>query len=235
MVKNGDNKLHKKNIILIADDIITSIPVQESNEEIIDLTNQDSISYYQSQDSVPLIQVKLRKTVYKKLLQAQKLLPNNLSLCVYEGYRSLEYQEEIFIKKFAQLYQQNPKQPYKKLFEQTTRVVSPVVNLNGSINIPPHSTGAAVDVYLINSNGEPIEMGIHPKDSFNDVDGTLCAMDSKKISKEAKLHRQIMAKALKKVGFVNYYTEYWHWSYGDRFWAYHAGAQYAIYGLYRNN
>ena len=224
----------KNKVILIADNIITSIPIQENNEEIIDLSSQDLIACYQNTDSMSLLPIKVRKTVYKKLLQAQTLLPKNLFFCVYEGYRPLECQEEIFIKKFAQLYQQNPQKPYEKLFQQTTRVVSPVVNLNGSINIPPHSTGAAVDVYLVNADEEPIEMGIHPKDSFEDVNGILCATDSEKISKEAKLNRQIMATALKKVDFVNYYTEYWHWSYGDRFWAYHTGAKYAIYGLYQD-
>jgi D-alanyl-D-alanine dipeptidase len=39
-----------------------------------------------------------------------------------------------------------------------------------------------------------------------------------------------MSSALTKVGFVNYPGEYWHWSYGDRYWAYHVGAKEAIYG-----
>jgi hypothetical protein len=31
-------------------------------------------------------------------------------------------------------------------------------------------------------------------------------------------------------GLVNYPTEWWHWSYGDRYWALLTGADHAIYG-----
>ena len=31
-------------------------------------------------------------------------------------------------------------------------------------------------------------------------------------------------------GFVNYPTEWWHWSYGDRYWALTTGAAAALYG-----
>lgn len=40
----------------------------------------------------------------------------------------------------------------------------------------------------------------------------------------------VMAKALEEVGLVNYPTEWWHWSYGDRYWAMATGATAAIYG-----
>ena len=35
--------------------------------------------------------------------------------------------------------------------------------------------------------------------------------------------------ALATEGFVNYPTEYWHWSYGDRYWAYVKGEAQTIY------
>jgi D-alanyl-D-alanine dipeptidase len=31
-------------------------------------------------------------------------------------------------------------------------------------------------------------------------------------------------------GLVNYPTEWWHWSYGDRYWALLTGAAHATYG-----
>jgi D-alanyl-D-alanine dipeptidase len=31
-------------------------------------------------------------------------------------------------------------------------------------------------------------------------------------------------------GFVNYPSEWWHWSYGDRYWAVVTGEPHAIYG-----
>ncbi len=40
-----------------------------------------------------------------------------------------------------------------------------------------------------------------------------------------------MSAILSEAGFVNYPTEYWHWSYGDRYWAYMKKKPYALYGL----
>jgi D-alanyl-D-alanine dipeptidase len=54
--------------------------------------------------------------------------------------------------------------------------------------------------------------------------------DSLKISDNAKKYRSIMAQALQTMGFVNYPTEYWDWSYGDKYWAYHTGNGFALYG-----
>ena len=38
------------------------------------------------------------------------------------------------------------------------------------------------------------------------------------------------AGSLRGAGLVNYPTEWWHWSYGDRYWALMTGARAALYG-----
>jgi D-alanyl-D-alanine dipeptidase len=73
-------------------------------------------------------------------------------------------------------------------------------------------------------------MGIFTEDWMKDMDGSLSMTDSKKISPAAIKYRKIMSKALEDAGFVNYPTEYWHWSYGDRYWAYVKKQPNAIYG-----
>jgi len=42
-----------------------------------------------------------------------------------------------------------------------------------------------------------------------------------------------MFKVLEKVGFVNYPKEFWHWSYGDIYWA--KIKKKAIYSILNNN
>jgi D-alanyl-D-alanine dipeptidase len=44
-------------------------------------------------------------------------------------------------------------------------------------------------------------------------------IDSPKILIEAQHNRNLMSAALAAVGFVNYPTEYWQWSFGDIYWA----------------
>ena len=43
-----------------------------------------------------------------------------------------------------------------------------------------------------------------------------------------------MSHALVNVGFVNYPTEYWHWSYGDKYWAFIKKQPFAIYDSISN-
>ena len=220
----------KENIVLIADPKVLAISIHESNEPMIDLVNQKDISY----GPPPLLPdntnyTKIRKTIYEKLKQAQAMLPDGLKFRLYEGYRSLELQQQIFQDRYASLQKEHPKLTHKEIFIESTKFVSPVTNLDGSKNIPPHSTGAAIDVYLIDKEGKVVDMGIHLDDVYTDLKGIYCKTDSQVISAKAKNYRKIMGRALQAVGFVNYPTEYWHWSYGDRYWAFQTHQKFAIY------
>ncbi|MEU5867987.1 M15 family metallopeptidase [Nonomuraea sp. NPDC047529] len=50
------------------------------------------------------------------------------------------------------------------------------------------------------------------------------------MSTEAREHRRILGAALTTVGLTNHPSEWWHCSYGDRYWAYLTGAPAARYG-----
>ncbi|MGM9454287.1 M15 family metallopeptidase [Legionella bozemanae] len=217
-------------ILLIADPKIVAIPVMDNHEPMVDLVGLQEISYGPSPE-IPnnTDYTKMRKTVYEKLKQAQFLLPKGLRFCLYESYRSLTLQKSLFDTRYEKVKNKHPEWSCEQVFTETTRMVSPVINQDGSPNIPPHSTGAAIDVYLINEQREAIEMGIHPKDWMEDLDDSLSLTASEIISEEAKQNRKIMSQALEAVGFVNYRNEYWHWSYGDRYWAYYKQKPYAFY------
>jgi len=222
----------EEKITLIADPAVLAVQIHENHDPMVDMTTQSDISY----GPPPLLPnntdyTKVRKTVYDKLKQAQAMLPDGLKLRLYEGYRNLELQQKIFQERYDSLQKANPTLTHQQLFTESTKFVSPVINLDGSKNIPPHSTGAAVDVYLVDSKGNVVDMGIHLDDTYQDLTGEYCKTDSHEISAQAKEYRKIMAKALQAVGFVNYPTEYWHWSYGDRYWAQQTGQTFAIYDM----
>lgn len=221
----------QNDVILIADPSILSIPIIENHEPLIDLRDKEGIIFGSSPE-IPhnTDYTKMRKTVYEMLIEAQKQLPKSLRLCVYEGYRSIKLQEKLFNGYYDKMQEKHTLWNHEQIFQETTKLVSPVVNLDGSHNVPPHSTGAAVDVYLVDEEGKPIEMGILTKDWTDDLDGSISMTASEKISKEAKANREIMNHVLRDVGFINYPTEYWHWSYGDRYWAHHKSKQNALYG-----
>jgi len=220
-----------KNYKLITDSDIIKIPIKENFDPLIDLKYQDIIKYGPS----PEIEnntdyTKLRKTLYDKLIVAQSELPEGLKFCLYEGYRSLSLQKKLFEMRYKLNKNTYPTWDHEKIFIETTKIVSPITNLDGSRNIPPHATGGAIDMYLIDQKGNPVDMGILTKDWMTDIDGRLSLTNSLYVSDEAKYFRNIMSKVLKKAGFINYPTEYWHWSYGDRYWAYYSNKSCAIYG-----
>lgn len=226
----------EEKIVLIADPKVLAIPIHENHEPLVDLVHQREIAY----GPPPLLPnntnyTKVRKTIYDKLIKAQAMLPDGLKFCLYEGYRSFELQQKIFQERYDSLHKENPQLTHQQIFIESTKFVSPVINLDGSINIPPHSTGAAIDVYLLDKQGQAVDMGIHLDDTYADLKGIYCKTNSQVISEEAKEFRKIMGEVLRAVGFVNYPTEYWHWSYGDRYWAYQTHEKFALYNTVQEN
>jgi D-alanyl-D-alanine dipeptidase len=230
VTKRSEN--FKKSQIFMEDSCILNIPILENHECMVDLRQQSILKL----DPSPEISdnqdyMYLRKTVYEKLVAAQKLLPKGVVFCIYEGYRSLKLQNMLFQTQYAILKREHPHWFHEKIFKECTRLVSPVINIDHSLNIPPHNTGAAFSIFLIKQKtGIVLPMGIHPKNWSLDTDGSLSKTKSKKISFMANKNRNIMNKALNAVGFSNYWKKYWHWSYGDRYHAYCKKLPYAIYG-----
>ncbi len=218
-------------ITLISDPKVIAIPIHDIQEPLLDIREKGDILIGPSPEIDNNTSYTLmRYTVYKKLKEAQTRLPNKLRFCLYEAYRHPQLQKDLFAIHLQQTKIRHPNWPHEQQFTEATKLFSPMILLDGSINVAPHTTGGAIDVYLIDTDGNAIDMGIHPKDWMQDANGSLSLMDSEFISVEAQNNRTIMHRALSSVGFVNYPTEYWHWSYGDRYWAYCKHHAYAIYG-----
>ncbi len=223
----------QNDIVLIADKRITSIPITDNHEEMINLTQQKEIAYGPSPEMAGNKDYTMvRKSVYEKLKKAQSLLPKEVKLSVYEGYRSIDTQEKLFHLYYEKIKAEHPKLSDDEIFAETSKLIVPIKNQDGSPNIPPEATGGAVSVYLIDKNGLPVDMGFSPKDWLNDPSGKLSRTFSDSITIEAQHYRDIMSDAMRTAGFVNYPPLYWHWSYGDQYWAYQTNQPNAIYGVW---
>ena len=87
----------------------------------------------------------------------------------------------------------------------------------------------AIPIY---DNNEPlIDLATQTAIAFgSSTDGLLSLTASTTISPYAHKNRKIMSTALTTVGFTNMPFEYWHWSYGDRYWAFLNHNPCALYG-----
>jgi len=56
------------------------------------------------------------------------------------------------------------------------------------------------------------------------------ATDCPGLTDKQYLHRRLLKDIMTQAGFVNYPREWWHWSYGEKLWAYLHQQPHAIYG-----
>jgi D-alanyl-D-alanine dipeptidase len=198
--------------ILVRDCAEPLVDVRDDGRLLVDLRKQDLDGHF----------CHVRSGVADRLLAAQDTLPDGLRILFIEGYRPLALQRAYFEEYLGELRSGHPGMSEGELFSAASRYVSPP-------DIAPHSAGAAVDLTLATSDGTEIDMGTRVNASPEESGGA-CFTGADLISAPARSHRELLGLALTSAGFVNYPTEWWHWSYGDRYWALGTGAAAACYG-----
>src|SRR3989344_411331 len=154
----------------------------------------------------------VRNSVAEKLAVAQQKLSEiyrDYQLHVAYGYRTPEIQEQSYQRKRQEL--SRPDLSDGELTEQThTFVAFP--------EVAGHPTGGAIDVTLINRlTGKELPMGCHISD-FSKPE--LMATFATGLRITEKENRLLLHNLLKELGFAPFYGEWWHFSYGDREWAF---------------
>jgi D-alanyl-D-alanine dipeptidase len=211
-------------IVLMSDPRIAAIPVVDCGEKLLDVRLRESITVDSRKDDRSGAFAHLREGVLARLLKAQELLPDGVRLLFVEGYRPPALQRRYFEQYADELRADHPRWPAERVREAASRYVSPP-------EIAPHSAGAAVDLTLMSDDGRELDMGTRVNASPEESDGA-CYTDARAIGPQARENRRMLRAALTAAGLVNYPTEWWHWSYGDRYWAHAVGVRepVAIYG-----
>jgi len=83
----------------------------------------------------------------------------------------------------------------------------------------PHSTGGAVDLTIIDSQGELLEMGAEFDESSPRSLPNYYVDGRDHFSAVAHRHRELLNEVLSSVGFRRLTHEWWHFSFGDQNWA----------------
>jgi len=208
-------------IVLMSDPRVAAIPLAECGEELVDVRTHGLNADARRQDETGAF-AHVRRGVLTRLLHAQSLLPTGVELLFVEGYRPPALQRRYFEAYADKLARAHPNWQAAEVREAASRFVSPP-------EIAPHSAGAAVDVTLIDHHGRELDMGTRVNASPEESAGT-CYTDAGGLSDQAKANRGTLRAALSAAGLVNYPTEFWHWSYGDRYWALQTTQPSAPYG-----
>jgi D-alanyl-D-alanine dipeptidase len=197
--------------VLLSDPRVSAVPVRDAGEPLTELDE----SFGHSRALV-------RASVARRLALARDELPRGVGLRVVAGYRTAAAQRAIISSYAAGLRIAHPAIGAAELDRLTSRFVAPLA-------VAPHVAGAAADLTLVDSAGRELDLGT-PVDATPEQSEGACYFDAPKVNRPARANRELLARVLRGVGLVNYPTEWWHWSYGDRYWALMTGAPAALYG-----
>lgn len=202
--------------MLMSDDVVTSIAMAESGVRLVDTAEVVPFTGEAAESRL------LRQPVLDRLADAAAALPDDLVLALHEGWRPPALQRLYFERYRDHLIDSRPELAADVAHRLASRFVSPP-------QVAPHTAGAAVDVLLLSPEGAVLDVGC-PIDASPEVSGGRCYTGHPDVGGEALLLRRELVRAMSGAGLVNYPTEWWHWSWGDRYWAHVSGASYAVLG-----
>lgn len=169
----------------------------------------------------------LRQTVIDNLIQAQNYLQElhpHWYIQIFDAYRPVAVQQFMVDYSFAQALEQQGLTEVELSPNQRQEIWESVYEIWAVPSFdektpPPHSTGAAVDVTLVNDAGEIVDMG-SPIDELSERSHPhYYANSDHPDAPQYHAHRQLLHDVMLKAGFQRNPREWWHFSFGDQMWA----------------
>ncbi len=162
----------------------------------------------------------LRQQVAEMLEQAAQSLPAGYKIGVVDAWRPFDRQVKIWNWMWSSMEKARPDLNYAGKRRIVCRFVAPVDQ-----KAPPgHTTGAAVDVWLLDEDGNEIDVN----SPFERLAGAPTYVYG--LTEAAQDNRSILVMAMLKAGFSNCRDEWWHYSFGDAGWAVRMDKTACIYG-----
>lgn len=165
----------------------------------------------------------VRESVARRLCAAAKALPRSFRLGVLEGWRPHHIQRRMYLRTWNRFKNLHPDWSDAQVRRVANRYTAP---MNDRVP-PPHSTGGAVDLFLLDKDLNELDM----RAPFDHWDRKAFHTYAEGLTAKAVEYRRVFIEALTEGGLTNYPSEYWHWSYGDQGWAYRGHEKNAIYGV----
>jgi D-alanyl-D-alanine dipeptidase len=169
----------------------------------------------------------LRTGVVSALVRAQQALQAlqpGWGLHIFDAFRPLAVQQFMVDYTFQQQLQARGLSSEQLSSSQHQAIMAAVLQFwaipsTNPATPPPHSTGAAVDLTLVDCQGVPVDMGsaideLSPR-SYPDHFAQATDPDQQR----AHGHRLLLHRVMTGAGFRQHPQEWWHFSLGDQLWA----------------
>ena len=161
----------------------------------------------------------MRKEAAERLFAAAKKLPKGYRFRIWDAWRPFALQQELY-----ETYSMNIIRDFG--LDQVSESERDAV-IRGFVSepvedreTPPvHTTGGAVDLTILDASGKELDMGT-AFDAFTEKTKTnFFEQADKEPLRTIRENRRLLCRVMLKEGFTNLPSEWWHFDYGDRFWA----------------
>ncbi|NJL49868.1 MAG: D-alanyl-D-alanine dipeptidase [Leptolyngbyaceae cyanobacterium SM2_5_2] len=169
----------------------------------------------------------LRSSVLNALVIAQATLQQQhpgWQIQIFDAYRPVVVQKFMVKHTFAEFLRTRQLQANTLTVAQQETLLAEVAQFwalpsDDPTTPPPHSTGAALDVTLVDEQGRPIAMG-SPIDELSErsfPEHFAAGLDPQ--AQQYHHHRTLLKHVMVAAGFRRHPQEWWHFSLGDQLWA----------------
>jgi D-alanyl-D-alanine dipeptidase len=169
----------------------------------------------------------LRQSLVDNLIAAQnylQLLRPNWHIQIFDAYRPVAVQQFMVNYAFGEALQMAGLTKAELSPENSQAIWEEVYKIWAEPSLdektpPPHSTGAAVDVTLVDNTGEIVNMGSPIDEMSERSHPDYFANSSTTQAQQYHANRQLLCDVMEKAGFQRNPREWWHFSLGDQMWA----------------
>jgi zinc D-Ala-D-Ala dipeptidase len=180
----------------------------------------------------------LRQGVLEALIKAQDYLDKikkGWKIKVFDAYRPLQVQQfmvdytfDLLLKEKGLKVEELSSETKQKIWDNVYQFWAiPSANPDTP---PPHSTGAAIDVTLVNNQGITVNMGGEIDEVSEISYPNFYANTNNLTEKNYHENRLLLNQVMEYAGFLRHPNEWWHFSQGDQLWAWLSNHAIARYG-----
>ena len=170
----------------------------------------------------------LRLAVAQRLQAAQARLSKQHSgfrLHLFDAYRPLSVQRFMIDHECERIAREQSGQPFGSLDRHVQKRIRSGVEIfwapasPDAASPPPHSTGAALDLTLVDAHKRLLDMGTEIDELSERSAPNFFAAGTSERERHYHANRTLLYDIMTHAGFHRLPNEWWHFSYGDQMWA----------------
>ena len=171
----------------------------------------------------------MREEVYERVIRAAKFLPKGYKFKIQDAYRPFALQKELYEKYKILLIERFNLQNLSEI--EVDEFIKKFISLPKENRlIPPvHTTGGAVDLTIVDQNGNELDMGTGFDEFTEKTETDYFEKHDNVIVRD---NRRLLYGVMIAAGFTNFPSEWWHYDFGDRFYAYYKNTEAQYEGVF---